>query len=102
MAYKVIIDPVANLDIINNIEWYNKVQSGLGSKFFKQVQIVIKNLRKNPFLFAIRYKNSHTALVKKFPHMVHYFVDIENNMVVITSVLHTSRDPKIWEERIES
>ncbi|NEW83634.1 MAG: type II toxin-antitoxin system RelE/ParE family toxin [Mariniphaga sp.] len=99
MAYSIIIDPVANLDIIDYIDWYNKAQPGLGIKFYKQVQVVIKSLQKNPFAFSIRYKDSHTALVKKFPYMVHYFVVKENSIVVVTSVLHTSRDPKIWIER---
>jgi plasmid stabilization system protein ParE len=99
MAYKVIVDPAANFDIMENIDWYNKAQPGLGIKFYKQVQSVFNSIRKNPFAFAVRYKTSHTALVKKFPYMVHYFIDTENSTVVITSILHTSRDPRIWDER---
>ncbi len=99
MAYKIIVDPTAGLDIIESIEWYNKAQPGLGIKFYKQVQSVFKLIRKNPLAFAIRYKTNHTATVKKFPFMVHYFVEADKKTVVITSVLHTSRDPKMWEER---
>lgn len=99
MAYKIIVDPAANLDIVESIEWYNKAQPGLGIKFYKQVQAVFKTIRKNPFAFAIRYKTNHTATVKKFPFMVHYFIDDPKKTIVITSVLHTSRDPKMWDER---
>jgi mRNA-degrading endonuclease RelE of RelBE toxin-antitoxin system len=99
MAYKIIVDPTASLDITESMDWYNKAQSGLGIKFYKQVQAVFKTLRKNPSAFAIRYKDSHTATVKQFPFMVHYFVDAEKNTIVVTSVLHTSRDPKMWNER---
>lgn len=38
MAYKFIIDPAANNDIFESIEWYNKVQPNLGIRFYKQVQ----------------------------------------------------------------
>lgn len=99
MAYNIIVDPVANLEIIEYIDWYNKKRPGLGMKFYKQIQVIFKSLRKNPFAFAVRYKSSHTALVNKFPYMVHYFVDTEKSTVVVTSVLHTSRNPKIWDER---
>ena len=99
MVYKIIVDPAASLDIIESIEWYNKAQPGLGIKFYKQVQAVFKTIRKNPSAFAIRYKTSHTATLKKFPFMVHYFVDAEKNTIVVTSVLHTSRNPKMWDER---
>lgn len=42
MAYKIIVDPIAGLDIIESIEWYNKAQPGLGMRFYKQVQAVLK------------------------------------------------------------
>jgi mRNA-degrading endonuclease RelE of RelBE toxin-antitoxin system len=99
MAYEIIVDPIVNLDIIEYIDWYNKAQPGLGIKFYKQVQFIFKILHKNPFAFPVRYKASHSALVKKFPYLIHYFVDKENSIVIVTSVLHTSRDPKIWEDR---
>jgi hypothetical protein len=67
MAYKIIVDPAASFDIIESIEWYNKVRPGLGLKFYKQIQAVFKIIRKNPSAFTIRYKTSRTAPVKKFP-----------------------------------
>lgn len=96
---RIIVHPVAKLDIEESIEWYNKAQPGLGLRFYKQVQATIKTIRINPLAFAIRYKNTHTAPVKKFPFMVHYFVDSEKETIVVLTVLHTSRDPKIWSER---
>ena len=99
MAYKIIVAPAAKLDITESIEWYNKTRLGLGLKFYRQVQSVFKIIRKDPFAFAIRYKSSHTATVKKFPFMIHYFVDDERNFIIVTSVLHTSRNPQIWEKR---
>lgn len=99
MVYKIIVDTTASVDITESMDWYNHVSAGLGLEFYKQVQAVFKIIRKNPLAFDIRYKTSHTAIIKKFPFMVHYFVDFEKNTVVIISVLHTSRNPKIWEER---
>gem|GEM_PF-6077775 len=31
--------------------------------------------------------------------MVHFFIDAEMNFIVVTAVLHTSLDPKIWDMR---
>ena len=99
MVYEIIVDPAASLDITESIDWYNKAQADLGFRFYKQVQATIKSIHKNPFAFALRYKTTRTALVKKFPYMVHYFVDAEKDVIVVTSVLHTSRDPKLWDIR---
>jgi hypothetical protein len=30
MDYKIIVHPIANLDLIEYIDWYNKAQPGLG------------------------------------------------------------------------
>lgn len=94
MAYKIIIDPNANLDIIESIDWYNNAQAGLGLKFYKQILVSFDIIINTPFAFPVRYKTNHTALVKKFPFMVHYLIDSEKNAIVITAVLHTSRDQK--------
>ena len=94
MAYKIIIDPIADLDIIESIDWYNNAQAGLGLKFYKQILATFDVIIKTPFAFPVRYKTNHTALVKKFPFMVHYLINSEKNAIVITAVLHTSRDPK--------
>jgi plasmid stabilization system protein ParE len=99
MVYEIIVDPAASLDITESIDWYNKAQTDLGLRFYKQVQATINSIHKNPFAFAVRYKTTRTALVKKFPYLVHYFVDAEKNLIVVTSVLHTSRDPKLWDIR---
>lgn len=97
MVYKIVVDPAANNDIHENIEWYNKKQAGLGLKFYKQIQDIIKTICKNPSAFSIRYKTVHTAVLKKFPFLVHYLIDHENKTIIIISVLHTSRNPKIWD-----
>jgi toxin ParE1/3/4 len=91
LAYRIIVDPAVRLDIIENIEWYNKAQPGLGIKFYQQVQAVFKTICKNPHAFAIRYKTFHTATVRKFPFMVHYFIDDERNIVVVTSTSYQPR-----------
>jgi hypothetical protein len=38
-------------------------------------------------------------LISKFPFMVHFVVDEREELVEVFAVYHTSRSPKIWEER---
>jgi hypothetical protein len=38
-------------------------------------------------------------LIKKFPFLVHFVVDEAAVVVEIFAVIHTSRNPTIWEER---
>jgi len=41
-------------------------------------------------------------LVKKFPFLIHYIIDEANETVEVFAIIHTSRSPKIWEQRSEN
>jgi hypothetical protein len=38
-------------------------------------------------------------LIKKFPYMVHFYINEETNVVEVLAVISTLRNPKIWEEK---
>lgn len=48
---------------------------------------------------AIRYKNTHTALLDTFPYMIHFTIDENQKLMIISAVLSTHRDPFLWKER---
>lgn len=97
--YKIIVEPDALQDIQEVTDWYNEQLKGLGSRFQKQAVKQINSLKGNPLGYAIRYAEVRCMLVKKFPFMVHFSIDEKQNLVEVFGVYHTSRNPKIWEER---
>jgi hypothetical protein len=97
--YKIKIDKDALIDIQEIIDWYNCELQGLGSRFHKQTVIQINALKKNPFIHATRYDVIRCAVVKKFPFMIHYVINESEKTVAVFAVIHTSRNPKIWEAR---
>lgn len=38
-------------------------------------------------------------LVKKFPYLVHFYINEETNTVEVLAIISTFRNPKIWEDR---
>jgi len=97
--YKSIILPLAKQDIREAALWYNKRSKGLGKKFTAEVRKKIRFIRKNPTASHVRYDNVRTAVLNIFPYMIHYTVNEANKTVVVSAVLHTSRDIKLWETR---
>jgi hypothetical protein len=97
--YQIHIDKDAFADIKYAAAWYNEQQVGLGAKFIKQTKTQITSLKTNPLKCSVRYSNIRCLLVKKFPFLIHYSVDELNNIVEIFAVIHTSRNPKIWEQK---
>ncbi|MBL4754690.1 MAG: type II toxin-antitoxin system RelE/ParE family toxin [Flavobacteriales bacterium] len=57
----------------------------------------IATIKTNPELFAVKYKQTRVAVVKRFPYGIHYVV--EKDRIVILAILHTSRSPKLWKGR---
>jgi len=99
VLYKVKIDQEAMLDLQEIIEWYNQQAQGLGARFLKQITSQINSLKKTPFVYANRYADVRCMIIKKFPFMVHYKIDSDQKLIIIFAIFHTSRNPKIWEER---
>lgn len=97
--YKVKIEPEALTDIQNITDWHNKQQAGLGKRFQDTTIKQINFLNKNPQIYGIRYNEIRCMIVKKFPYLVHFYINYESNTVEILAVISTFRNPKIWEEK---
>ena len=97
--YKVQVEPEALTDIQDITDWYNEQQPGLGKRFRNTGIKQINTLNKNPQIYQVRYKEIRCMIVKKFPYMVHFFINEENLTVEVLAVISTDRNPKIWEEK---
>ena len=97
--YKSIILPLAKEDIREAAKWYNKRQNGLGKRFTAEVREKVHFIRQNPKASNVRYNSVRTAVLNVFPFMVHFTIDEKNKTVIISAVLHTSRDPEIWKKK---
>ena len=60
-----------------------------------------EKLSTTAFLFAVRYDNIRCMGIEKFPYLVHYRINEQTQTVKVEALFHTSRNPKIWNERIE-
>jgi len=99
VKYKISIDSDALQDIQDITTWYNFQSPGLGLRFQKQVKKQINSLKSNPESYAVRYSDVRCMLVKKFPFLVHFTVNQKQKITEVFAVYHTSRNPKIGEEK---
>lgn len=97
--YKAIILPLAKEDIREAAMWYNKQQKGLGKRFTTEIRENVLFIRQNPKASNVRYGGIRIAVLNVFPFMIHFTIEEKNKTVIVSAVLHTSRDPKLWENR---
>lgn len=96
MSYKLKIDIDAFADIQQAQDWYELQQKGLGKRYINQVKKQINALKKDPYIFSIKYKEIRCKKVDKFPFLIHYKINEELKTVNIFAIFHTSRSPEIW------
>lgn len=97
--YHIKIDTEALSDIRDIASWYDTQKAGLGNRFQRTVIKQIDDLAENPQIFAIRYKAIRCMLVRKFPYMVHFYLNEQSATVDILAVISTDRNPTIWKEK---
>lgn len=100
MKYKIVIENLAKEDLRTSTKWYDTQQKGLGRTFLATVKKNIAQIKKYPFIAQIRYFEVHTEVVDIYPYLIHYYIDPDRKAIVIIAVLHTSRDPIIWNQRL--
>jgi hypothetical protein len=94
MPYRLIVGLEAEQDLDVAFNWYNERIDGLGKKFLLAVEIRLKQLNKSPALYKKTRLNLREAKVDKFPFVILYKVFEKNQVIFVTSVHHTSRNPK--------
>lgn len=97
MATELLVAPDAAEDIDLAYKWYESQQPSLGNRFLDQFRNCTKSIMHSPEAHAIVSGRYRRALLRKFPYAVFYSYD--NGIITIFAVLHTARDPAIWNVR---
>lgn len=99
MRFQLKIDTDALTDIQETFEWYELKLTGLGLRYKIQAKKQINSLKKNPYLFSIKYNEIRCKKIEKFPFLIHYQINENLNFITVFAVFHTSRNPEIWNSR---
>lgn len=104
MAFDIYIRPEAQNDITQIALWYqhqvHELGNDLDERFLNTLESTLDKLSHIGDSFGIIYNNTRKVLLSKFPYAVHYL--IENNTLIVFAVLHTSRNPMIWQQQADN
>ncbi len=90
--YSVKISEAARNDIYNSSVWYNEQLDGLGKDFIKEVFAALTHIEKTPLHYPVRFSEKFRfAKTNRFPFLIVY--EIVDQVIIINSVFHTSRNP---------
>ncbi|MEW6087865.1 MAG: type II toxin-antitoxin system RelE/ParE family toxin [bacterium] len=89
--------PDAVEELINAAQFYESRQNNLGHRFLDAVDTALKTIKKNPLIWQSDKLDRRKCPVKKFPYLLIY--KLNNRIVYILAVAHTSRKPDYWKSR---
>ncbi|MCR4317350.1 MAG: type II toxin-antitoxin system RelE/ParE family toxin [Planctomycetes bacterium] len=90
--------PEAKAEFDDAIAYYENQDSWLGIDFFFAVEDAIESILEFPRAWPQVYESARPCLVGRFPYGVVY--TIESNGILIHAIMHLSRDPEYWVDRI--
>lgn len=94
MSLPVVYRRKVGRDLAAGFGYYEDQAQGLGERFLTGVDSAFDAIERYPEMFAQVHGEVRRAVVSRFPFAVFYRV--ESKRVVVLTVLHTARDPKVW------
>lgn len=94
-----LISDQAYFDIDEAGKWYDKQREGLSVDFELCVEAGFDDIQLQPEGYQLRYREVRVRYIKRFPYGIHYL--LEDDVIYVIAVFHTSKDPNSWIERLD-
>jgi len=92
--------PEAKNDIAQAYRWYEEQSVGLGTDFLRCLEAVLLSIQRTPNIYPTVFDSYRRAIVRRFPYVVFFDVNCQDNLCVVYSVFHCAQDPDKWHERV--
>ncbi|MFI5164730.1 MAG: type II toxin-antitoxin system RelE/ParE family toxin [Bacteroidia bacterium] len=97
MVLKIIVKPLAELDLQEAVNWYFLENEELAETFLFEFRDAVRAVSRSPLGFQKRFKSVRAFAMKRFPYHVYYLLD--KDTLYIIAVIHQKRNPKLWKRR---
>ena len=95
----IIVTPAAEQDIAAAISWYGSIHPALSLDFRLALEATFRRITHYPDSCEHTLRGMRRALLDRFPYGVFY--RHYEQAIQIIAVLHTSRDPHLWQSRTQ-
>jgi plasmid stabilization system protein ParE len=98
MTRILLVSALAESDLADAADWYNRILSGLGDDFVLCVELALDRILEHPEAFTLILPAVRRALVRRFPYGV--FFRLRHERIEIEAVFHLRADPARFPERL--
>lgn len=94
MAYKISFRKRASREYLTSLIWYKQRSLQAAENFIEAVNEALERLIINPKQYRNTYKQFYEIGLKRYPFAIVYFIDEEENQIVVVSIFHYKRNPR--------
>jgi plasmid stabilization system protein ParE len=91
--------PAALHEYAEATQYYFKISNALATGFVSQVESGINQILLHPRARQLVEEDIRRYLINRFPFGIYYTIE-EDNYVVIWAIMHLSRKPRYWKDRL--
>ena len=91
---------IANNELVDACDWYDRQQDGLGARFKSAVRDAARQIAKTPLLCPVELEDVRRYVMNRFSYTLRYVLRGEE--VWVLAVSHQHRCPDYWVEGINS
>lgn len=90
--------PYARKELDDAADYYDSIDLRLGDEFFEEIDDCISRLLMSPLAWTKLRGSVRRCRTHRFPYSLIY--DLEKEQVFIVAVMHSSREPNYWVDRL--
>lgn len=99
MSYQVELHPEVLKELQEYFDWYEMRSEGLGKRFLSTINKRMQALTQNPEYFTKKKGNYRAATVETFPYVIVFEILKPKNIIFVSYVFHTKRNPHLKYKR---
>ena len=98
MSYTILVQSLAERDLLEAQEWYEARRPGLGDDFRLTIDGLPRRIANKPLAYPVVYHEIRRAVVRRFPYLLYFMV--RQDIVTVVACLHSKRSPRRLRTRV--
>lgn len=94
-GYKVTLLSKARKEFLTAFDWYEEQKEGLGDIFSLEIEQSLNLIQKNPNHYPSKSNLFKEFVVNRYPFIIVFKIRSSSNEIIITSIFHSKRNPKL-------
>ena len=91
--------PAARQELADAVAWYDQQRDGLGDELLREFRLAVGRIQVFPRAWPALSVRTRRCRTSRFPYGVVY--QIRDDGILVVAIMHLSRKPGYWQDRLD-